>query len=69
MFLRLGHPANGIARGRLRSVQLEVMDEISRDSLAGSNFTKGKRRGVSAGNKVLKKNFLWLLSFLEKGKI
>ena len=51
MFLRLGHPANGIARGRLRSVQLEVMDEISRDSLAGSNFTKGKE-GILSGNKV-----------------
>ena len=41
-FCRLGQPASGIARGRLRSVQLEVMDEISRDSLAGSNFTKGE---------------------------
>ena len=43
-----GRPASGIARGRLWSVQLELMDEISRDSLTGSNFTKG--RGFSGYN-------------------
>ena len=50
-------PGRRIARGRLRSVQLEVMDEISRDSLAGSNFTKG-REGILRQQSFFKLFFL-----------
>ena len=68
-FWGFGRPASGIARGRLWSVQLELMDEISRDSLTGTNFTKG--RGFS-GYKVFEIFFVVLQmrldDFWRKGK-
>ena len=63
-------PGRRIARGRLRSVQLEVMDEISRDSLAGSNFTKG-REGILRQQSFFKLFFIvltLLFDFWRKGK-